>query len=129
VAPLDVALPRLAADSGATYTVHGDVRELGPEAALAFHRTVQEALTNVRKHAPGATAGVALRYQPDGCEVEIVDSGPRDAAPAELAGAGAGYGLAGMRERAELLGGTFEAGPYPVGPDGKGFRVWLRIPE
>jgi signal transduction histidine kinase len=129
LAPLDVALPRLAADSGATYTVHGEVRELGPEAALAFHRTVQEALTNVRKHAPGATAGVTLRYQPDCCEVEIVDPGPRGAEPAGLAGAGAGYGLAGMRERAELLGGTFEAGPYPVGPDGKGFRVWLRIPE
>jgi signal transduction histidine kinase len=127
LAPLEVALPKLAADSGASYAVHGDVRELGPEASLAFHRTVQEALTNVRKHAPGATARVTLRYLPAGCEVEITDTGRAGAEPAELAVAGAGYGLAGMRERAELLGGTFEAGPYR--PDGKGFRVWLRIPE
>lgn len=129
LAPLPVALPRLAADGGATYAVEGEARELGPEAALAFHRTVQEALTNVRKHAPGATARVTLRYLPDACEVEITDTGRTGGEPAGLAAAGAGYGLAGMRERAELLGGTFEAGPYPVGPDGKGFRVWLRIPE
>jgi signal transduction histidine kinase len=129
VAPLPVALPRLAADGGAEYQVRGECRELGPEASLAFHRTVQEALTNVRKHAPGATARVTLTYLPDACEVEITDTGRTGGAPADLATAGAGYGLAGMRERAELLGGTFEAGPYPVGADGKGFRVWLRIPE
>jgi signal transduction histidine kinase len=61
--------------------------------------------------------------------VEVTDTGRTGGGPAELAATGAGYGLAGMRERAELLGGTLEAGPYPVGPDGKGFRVWLRIPE
>jgi signal transduction histidine kinase len=126
LAPLTVALPRLVSDGGASYAVEGEVRELGPEVALAFHRTVQEALTNVRKHAPGAHTAVTLRYRADGCEVEITDSG--GTGPADLAGAGSGYGLAGMRERAELLGGTLEAGPYPVGPDGKGFRVWLRIP-
>ena len=129
LAPVDVALPRMAADAGASYAVEGEVRELGPEAALAFHRTVQEALTNVRKHAPGATARVVLRYEPGACEVEVTDTGRGGGGPAELATTGAGYGLAGMRERAELLGGTLEAGPYPVGPDGKGFRVWLRIPE
>jgi signal transduction histidine kinase len=140
--PLAETLPALAADAGAGYASEGDPRDLGPEASLAIVRTVQEALTNVRKHARGAATTVRLRYAPDAATVEIVDAGgpgPADAdgpgtdgaetgGPAQdaasLAGSGGGYGLAGMRERAELLGGALWAGPLADG----GFRVRLRIP-
>ncbi len=131
---LDEALRQLADDAGATVSVRGDSRPLTPEVALAVERTVQEALTNIRKHASGATAQVCLAYHDDACEVEIVDTGPAHADPTHvevegaddvLAGTGGGYGLTGMRERAELLGGELRAGTDPAG---EGFRVWLRIP-
>jgi len=64
---------------------------------------------------------VALRLASDGYEVEVRDDGARG--PTPLGATGGGYGLTGMRERAELLGGRLEAGPY-----GPGFRVWLWIP-
>ncbi|GAA4214646.1 sensor histidine kinase [Actinocatenispora rupis] len=121
--PLDEALPALAADSGATYASEGAARDLGPEVSLAIVRTVQEALTNARKHAPGASVSVRLRYAADETSVEIADTGAREGGLG-LATTGAGYGLAGMRERAELLGGALSAGPYGDG----GFRVRLRIP-
>ncbi|BCJ35273.1 two-component sensor histidine kinase [Actinocatenispora thailandica] len=122
--PLTETLPALAADAGAGYTSEGDARDLGPEASLAIVRTVQEALTNVRKHARGAATTVRLRYAPDATTVEVVDGGGGVPAADELAGTGGGYGLAGMRERAELLGGALTAGPLADG----GFRVRLRIP-
>ncbi|SFY40043.1 Histidine kinase-, DNA gyrase B-, and HSP90-like ATPase [Streptomyces atratus] len=70
----------------------------------------QEALTNVRKHAPGARVLVRLEYLPDEVALEVSDSGGRRP-EGELSGSGSGYGLLGMRERAELMGGTLEAGP------------------
>jgi signal transduction histidine kinase len=124
VRPVRETLAKLAADAGAPFTADvagGADQHVAPEAGLALERTVQEALTNARKHAPGAQVAVALRLRPDGYEVEIRDDGARE--PAVLAGSGGGYGLTGMRERAELLGGRLEAGPV-----GKGFRVWLWIP-
>jgi signal transduction histidine kinase len=129
--PLAETLPALAADAGAGYTSEGVARDVGPEASLAIVRPVQEALTNVRKHASGAATTVRLRYAPDATTVEIVDTGCREAGEAVaaavagvLAGPGGGYGLAGMRERAELLGGELSAGPLADG----GFRVRLCIP-
>jgi signal transduction histidine kinase len=119
--PVRDALAGLAATAGASFVAEGDPRAVEPEASLALERTVQEALTNTRKHAPGARVAVTLRLGPDGHQVEVRDDGPRE--PAVLADSGGGYGLTGMRERAELLGGRLEAGP-----DGKGFRVWLWIP-
>jgi signal transduction histidine kinase len=122
--PVPETLAKLAADAGASFRadVTGAADEdVAPEVSLALERTVQEALTNTRKHAPGATVAVALRLGPDGHEVEVRDDGARS--PAVLAASGGGYGLTGMRERAELLGGRLEAGPA-----GKGFRVWLWIP-
>ncbi len=83
-------------------------------------RTAQEALTNVRKHAPGARAQVTLRYLNDKVELEVTDSGGTESV-IELNGGG--YGLVGMRERAELIDGTLI-----TGPDGKGFRVSLQVP-
>jgi signal transduction histidine kinase len=117
--PLSETLAGLAA--GATFTVDGDGQPVGPEVSLALERTVQEALTNVRKHVPGARVGVTLRLRAEGYEVEIRDEGA--SAPSALADSGDGDGLTGMRERAELLGGRLEAGAV-----GRGFRVLLSIP-
>ncbi|MEU1513675.1 histidine kinase [Streptomyces sp. NPDC005811] len=105
---------------GAGVTVAGDRRALSAEASQAVRRVAQEALTNVRKHAPGAEVRVRLEYGPREVMLDVRDSG---GSPGELAGAGGGYGLLGMRERAELLGGSLEAGP-----DEEGFVVTLRVP-
>lgn len=123
VRPLAEAIGALAADASAELSVDEPVPELSPEVAVAVVRTVQEALTNTRKHAAGARVSVSLRFPPGAVEAEITDTGARAKAVGALAESGGGYGLAGMAERAELLGGRVEAGP-----DGKGFRVWLRIP-
>jgi signal transduction histidine kinase len=104
--------------------VGGEPRPLGHEAALAVYRTAQEALTNIRKHA-GAAADVAvlLRWQPDGLALTVENRHANGPPPAGRDGrAGGGYGLAGMRERAELLGGELVAGPTP---DGFRVRLWL----
>jgi signal transduction histidine kinase len=88
---------------------------------LSAYRIVQEALTNVVRHAgPATTARVAVRHTPGQVAVEVVDDG-RGAAPGEARG---GHGIAGMRERAALYGGTLEAGPLPGG----GFRVAATLP-
>jgi signal transduction histidine kinase len=100
--------------------VTGEPRELPPQAGLAVVRTAQEALTNVRKHAPGARARVALRYLIGKVELEVTDTGGTELG-AELGGGG--YGLVGMRERAELIDGTLVTGPV-----GEGFRVSLSVP-
>ncbi|MBO2451777.1 sensor histidine kinase [Actinomadura barringtoniae] len=100
--------------------VTGTPRELTPAAGLAVIRTGQEALTNVRKHAPGAQVHVRLAYEDDHVELDVTDTGGTEPALEDM---GSGYGLVGMRERAELIGGTLE-----TGPDGKGFRVSLRVP-
>lgn len=92
------------------------------EAGLAVRRVAQEALTNVRKHAPGARVDVRLEYARDDVGLEVRDFGGRGK-PGELASSGSGYGLLGMRERAELLGGTLDSGP-----DEEGFVVRLRVP-
>lgn len=87
-----------------------------------MRRVAQEALTNVRKHAPGARVLIRLEYLPDGIALEVSDSGGRGP-EGDLAVSGSGYGLLGMRERAELLGGTLQAGPGE-----EGFVVNLRVP-
>lgn len=100
--------------------VVGTPLELSPQAGLAVARTAQEALTNVRKHAPGARARVVLRYLDDTVELEVTDTGATEPVQAL---SGGGYGLVGMRERAALFDGTLE-----TGPEGDGFRVSLRVP-
>jgi signal transduction histidine kinase len=103
-----------------SYTLSGAPRDLPEGAELAAYRVVQESLTNTRKHAgPDASASVALRYEPDGLVVEVTDNGI-----AVPAGDNAGNGLAGMRERVEMYGGTVQAGPLPSG----GFGVLARLP-
>jgi signal transduction histidine kinase len=98
--------------------VEGAPRPLPPGVDLSVFRIVQEALTNTLKHAPGASARVLLRYEGSALEVEIADDGPGPA------NGGGGHGLVGMRERAQLFGGTLESGRRPGG----GFLVRARIP-
>ena len=109
------------ADSGIAcrLEVEGEPVHLGPEAGLAIYRTAQEALTNVRRHAEASGVTLHLRYLPGGgAELEVEDRGRP-----KLSTSSGGYGLVGIRERAELLGGSLEAGPVP-----DGFRVRLRVP-
>ncbi|MFH8981976.1 sensor histidine kinase [Streptomyces varsoviensis] len=118
-------LREVAESQGAAIEVSGVPRQLPAEAGLAVRRVVQEALTNVRKHAPGAAVRVRFAYLDDAVELEVRDGGARRPA-GELASTGSGYGLLGMRERAELLGGALEAGPAEPGQEG--FVVRLRVP-
>jgi signal transduction histidine kinase len=111
--------------------VSGRQRPLPPEVGLAIYRTAQEALINSAKYA-GRDGSVELQltYQADGVRLAVEDArrdsaDPNSAAPpAGPAGLTfGGYGLAGMRERAELLGGELTAGPTE-----SGFRVLLQLP-
>jgi signal transduction histidine kinase len=103
-----------------SYTLSGTPRELPEGAELAAYRVVQESLTNTRKHAGlAATAAVTLRYEPDGLTLEVTDDGI-----ASPGGGQAGHGLAGMRERIAMYGGTVQAGPLAGG----GFGVTARLP-
>jgi signal transduction histidine kinase len=100
-------------------SVEGERSSLPPGVDVSAYRILQEALTNVVKHAGPAEASVVVRYGVREVELEVADNG-RGA----LAGNGAGYGLAGMRERVELHGGTLEAGTGSRG----GFVVRARLP-
>ena len=98
----------------------GDPRPVSPGVDISGYRVVQEALTNVLKHADGHRSRVTIRYLPHSVELEVTDDGrtSRSTPP------GTGHGLAGMRERVSLYGGTLEAGP---GEDG-GWRLLARLP-
>ena len=99
----------------------GSKPDLGTDGRLTFYRVTQEALTNIRKHARADRVEIRLAYEASGTRLTIEDFGScRDRpAPAD----GTGYGLTGMRERAELLGGTLTAKPT-----GRGFQVELWVP-
>jgi signal transduction histidine kinase len=103
---------------GTTLTVTGTPREPSSEARLALYRTAQEALTNVRRHSASDRVELRLDYEDDGTTLTVEDHGTS----APVIG-GSGYGLTGMRERAELLGGRLHAGPTD-----DGFRVELWLP-
>ncbi|GAA1901928.1 sensor histidine kinase [Streptantibioticus ferralitis] len=125
--PAEDFLRELVESEGARLRINGERRDLPTEAGLAVRRVAQEAVTNARKHAPGAKVAIRLEYLPGEVELEVRDFGgrPVDNQPVDnaLGASGAGYGLLGMRERAELLGGTLEAGPAE-----EGFVVRLRVP-
>ena len=113
--------------------VHGTARALPPGMDLAAYRVVQEALTNVIKHAGQSSATVTLDYRDDALVVEVADDGgpdkaaprPRGAPGALAAMPGGGRGLLGLRERVLLYGGDLDAGSQPGG----GWRVRARFPE
>jgi signal transduction histidine kinase len=104
-------------------SVSGDVRPLPPVVDLTAYRIVQEALTNVLRHANATCAHVGVCYEPGGLVVEVGDDGviTTNGTP----GAHAGYGLTGMHERAAAIGGRLEAGPAPGGDGGFRVRAWL----
>ena len=114
------------------FTEAGKPADLDPAVRLALYRVTQEALTNIRKHACPERVGVSLEYLPDEVRLTVEDfTAHADRSPPASATAdapsttltGGGYGLTGMRERAELLGGTLTAGPTA-----RGFLVRLRVP-
>ncbi|GAA1779742.1 sensor histidine kinase [Actinomadura chokoriensis] len=131
--------------------VHGDPRDLSTTVELSAYRIVQEALTNARRHAPGAGVHVDLMFLPDRLAVRVRDDGASaptqvlnreapgsrtaildPAGPTSVDGrtrvqapdSGGGHGLLGMRERATMLGGRFSAGPAAEG----GFLVEAELP-
>ena len=101
--------------------IEGSPRPMPPGVDLSAYRIVQESLTNVLRHAGGASARVVVRYEPDAVELEIADDGPGSHEDPDAIG---GQGLVGMRERAQLFGGQLDAGPRPGG----GFLVRARLP-
>jgi signal transduction histidine kinase len=105
----------------ASVTVTGTPRPLPRDVDQAAYRIVQEALTNVTRHAGQTSAAVHLCYRADALTVQVDDDGT--AAP-EAALPGLGLGLIGMRERVSALGGLLQAGPRQNG----GFRVWAELP-
>ncbi|QQM46684.1 sensor histidine kinase [Streptomyces liliifuscus] len=144
---------RDAAGSRTRLIVSGTVAPLDPGIEVTAYRIVQEALTNARRHAPGAAVDVELRYGTDDLELRVRDNGPgpgtgtepgRGAGPGYGSRSGsepahpahpthpthpaprdhAGHGLLGMHERAATVGGTLRTGPAPGG----GFLVEARLP-
>ncbi|WP_406429860.1 histidine kinase [Streptomyces sp. NBC_01589] len=103
------------------YEVTGPVRTLGLAVEATVHRIVQEALTNVVKHAAADMVSVQLAYGTEALTLTITDDGRGSGT-----GAGTGMGLIGIRERAAAHGGTAVTGP---GPGGRGFRVRVTIPQ
>ena len=97
----------------------GQADRLDPGVELAAYRIVQEALTNARRHAPGAAVDVELRYADDALRLRIRDNGPGQAARYR-----AGHGLLGMRERAAAVGGSLQTGDARGG----GFCVEAELP-
>ena len=110
-----------------TVDVSGEPPALPARTRLTLYRVAQEALTNVRRHANAERVTVRLAHSGDGVRLSIVDSGVGSGvgsgAPATGPTGGGGYGVSGMRERAELLGGTLDATPTA-----DGFRVELWVP-
>ncbi len=114
--------------------IDGQPHDLTPDTNLTLYRTAQEAMTNIRKHAPGAPVALTLTYQPRAITLTVTNGAPPPGTPRPLGNTGGGYGLTGLRERAELAGGTFAAGPTagasePEDPAGVGWRVEVRIPD
>ncbi len=119
---------RSASGAAARLIVSGPPATLDPGVELAAYRIVQEALTNARRHAPGAAVDVELRYTSDALRLRIRDNGPGLPLASPLAPVPAreadGHGLAGMRERAAAAGGDLRTGTAPGG----GFLIEATLP-
>jgi len=112
-----------ARESGVDADLHvaGEPATVSPALDLCAYRIIQEALTNAIKHAAPARAAVRVSWQADALELEISDDGSGSGA---VNGAGGGHGIAGMRERVALHGGSIDAGPRAGG----GFAVRAQLP-
>jgi signal transduction histidine kinase len=102
-------------------TVRGLVVALAPGVDLTAYRIVQEALTNARRHAPGAEVEVEVVFSDDALRVSVHDNGEEPDGDGDGDG---GHGLAGMHERVAMVGGSLRVGPV----DGGGFGVEARLP-
>jgi signal transduction histidine kinase len=111
---------RDATGAGTRLILHGPPVPLDPGVELAAYRIVQEALTNSRRHAPGAAVDVELHYTSNALRLLIRDNGPGPSAPTQAIG----HGLLGMRERAAAVGGELRTGPGGAG----GFLVEATLP-
>ncbi|CAM3636355.1 sensor histidine kinase [Isoptericola cucumis] len=114
-------LVELARSTGASVREvgRGEPFDLPPTVQLTVYRVLQEALSNARRHAPGHPVEVTTEYAEHGLVVTVRNDGPLAAPEAP------GHGLIGMRERAEFVAGTLDAGPVPGG----GWRVRLTVPR
>jgi signal transduction histidine kinase len=127
--PSTSGLPALIAESTAAGTPaelaeDGDPELASPVVGRTVYRIAREALTNARKHAPGARVLVQIGYRESQVRV-VVSNGPAaPSAGSELSGTGSGFGIAGLRQRIELMHGTLRAGPTPDG----GFRLEAVLP-
>jgi signal transduction histidine kinase len=115
---------RDAAGTGARLIVRGVLTTLDPGVELAAYRIVQEALTNARRHAPGAAVDVELHYAGDELRLRIRDNGPGPPSVPASPGPEHGHGLLGMRERATAVGGELRT----AAARGGGFLVEARLP-
>ncbi|MFE9582681.1 sensor histidine kinase [Nocardia sp. NPDC006044] len=123
IGDLDTLLQRArAAGLPVSTKIIGEPQQLPSVIDVAAARIIQESLTNVVRHAPGAEATVSVRYAAQ--SVDITVDNARPTAPAPRTGTGGGNGIIGMRERTHALGGALTAGPRPSG----GFRVAARLP-
>ena len=126
--PMPDLTPLIAVSESVEVPVHlvtsGTPVALAPVVGRTVFRIVQEALTNVRKHAPAAHTEIHLRYQTDGVHLVVRNTAPTAAPDPALVASGAGTGLLGLRERVDFLGGTLSAGPTPDG----GFQIEARLP-
>ncbi len=122
-APLGEQLTKLSAQQHAAFTESGAPETLPAPIVLGLYRVAQEALTNVMKHAPGASASVALTWSPEAVSLSVENDAPVVAAPTPLGRSGGGQGLRGIAERLELLGGAVESGPTA-----SGWRVTASVP-
>jgi signal transduction histidine kinase len=127
--PSTAELAALAADSTAVgqpteLVEDGDPRLASPVVGRTVYRIVQEALTNAHKHAPGASVTVGVRYDQAEVRLEVRNNSPTRPVDAGLVGTGSGVGLASLRRRVELVGGTLRAGPAPDG----GFLLEATLP-
>lgn len=113
-----------AAGLAVEFRADGKADDLPPVVERAVHRVVQEALTNVAKHAPGATATVQVRHVATESEVLVENGPPLSALNLPPRPRSGGHGLIGLEERVRLAGGSFDHGPR----DG-GFAVTARIPH
>jgi signal transduction histidine kinase len=118
---------RLASGATTRLIVAGTPAALDPGVELAAYRITQEALTNARRHAPGAPVDVELRFTDEVLRLRVRDAGPGPAAGRQTADPGSestGHGVQGMRERAAAVGGRLQAGPSAAG----GFVVEAELP-
>ncbi|MFD8415245.1 sensor histidine kinase [Streptomyces sp. NPDC059650] len=123
LAQLDALLASVrAAGLHATVRIAGTIRPLSPGVELSAYRIIQEALSNVLRHAPGAETSIQLTYARDALHLRALNG------PATLPvspSPGSGHGLTGMRERAAMLGGDLATGPTPGG----GYEVTATLPD